>query len=90
MPTPDRVRGVLHLRQVMTDAVIFVFNPGHVGAGSNPLLSKNIETAQEDLVSTWGFTSNKARVAVEELKLNGFVEREVDVDAGMVAKLLPS
>jgi hypothetical protein len=90
MPTPDRISGVLHLRQVMTGAVVFVFKPGNVGAGSSPLLSKNIETAQEDLVRTWGFTSNKAKVAIEELKLNGFAEREIDVDAGMVARLFPS
>ena len=90
MPTPNRIRGVLHLRLLMTGIVIFVFKLGQVGAGSNPLLFKNLETAQEDLVRTWGFSSNKAKVAVDELKLNGFAEREIDADAGMVAKLFPS
>lgn len=90
MPTPNRIRGVLHLLLMMNGNVAFVFRPGNVGAGSNPLLSKNFETAQEDLVRTWGFTSKKAKVAIDDLKLDGFAEREIDADAGMVAKLFPS
>ena len=39
---------------------------------------------------TWGFTSKKAKLAIDEVKLNGFAEREIDADAGMVAKLFPS
>jgi hypothetical protein len=89
MPTPDRIRGVLHLQLIENGTVAFVFMPGHMGVGSNPLLAKNIEMAEEDLVRSWGFTTNKAKATVDELKLNGQVEQEIDADAEMVAKLFP-
>jgi hypothetical protein len=90
MRTRNRVRGVLHLLLMMNGDVAFVFRPGNVGAGSTPLLSTNCEAAQQDLVRTWGFTSKKAKVAIDDLKLDGFAEREIDADAGMVANLFPS
>jgi len=68
MPTPDRIRGVLHLQLIENGTVAFVFMPGHMGVGS---------------------TTNKAKATVDELKLNGQVEQEIDADAEMVAKLFP-
>ena len=90
MPKPNRIRGVLHLLLLIDGNVAFVFRPGTVEAGSNPLLSTNFEAAQEDLVRTWGFPSKKAKEAIDELNLNGFAEREIDADAEMVAMLFPS
>ena len=90
MTTPDRIRGILHLQRLINGTVAFVFMPRQMGAGSKPLLSENIETAEEDLVLTWGFTPNKAEVTIEELKLNGQAQRDIDADAEMVEKLFPS
>ena len=90
MNIPDKVRGFLHLRLLPDATVSFVFMPGQMGVGSRPLLSKNIETAEDDLVRTWGFTPGKARATIDELKQNVQVEREIDADRAMVAKLFPS
>jgi len=87
MTAPDRIRGTLHLQLLANGTVAFVFMPGQMGRGNNPLLAKNADTAEEDLVRTWGFTSTKAKSTIEELKLNGQVQRETDADAEMVAKL---
>ena len=88
MPIPDRITGILHLQLLADRTVAFVFMPGQ-GAGSSPLLAKNIETAEEDLVHTWGFAPNKAKATVDELEMNRQVQWEIDADAGMVAKLFP-
>jgi hypothetical protein len=89
MPIPDRIRGTLHLQFATNGTIAFVFMPGRE-AGSSPLLAKNIETAEEDLVRTWGFTPSKAETTIDELKLRGHVHRDIDADAGMVAKLFSS
>jgi hypothetical protein len=39
---PDRIKGVLRLQLATNGTVAFVFMPGR-GAGSSPLLAKNIE-----------------------------------------------
>jgi hypothetical protein len=86
----ERIQGVLHLQLVTNGTVEFMFTPvGIHGAGSSPLSAQNVDIAREDLVRTWGFTPNKARVTIEELKMNGHVHRDTDVDAAMVAKLFP-
>ena len=54
MPTPNRIKGTLHLLLLLGGEVAFVFKPGNVGVGSDPLLSENFETARKDLVR--GFT----------------------------------
>ena len=86
----ERIKGVLHLQLFTDGTVAFIFRPnGNHGAGSSPLSAKNVVIAQEDLVRTWGFTPNKARVTIEELKMSGHVHRDTDVDAAMVANLFP-
>ena len=88
---PLLIGGVLHLQLFANGTVAFIFTPGeNYGLGSSPLIAKSAETAQEDLVHSWGFTPNKARVTIDELKLSGHAERDADVDASMVAKLFPS
>ena len=91
MPTADRIRGTLHLQLLANGTVAFVFIPGsgQMGTGNNSLLTKNADTAEEDLVRTWRFTSANAKSAIKELKLNGQVHREFDADAKMVAILFP-
>jgi hypothetical protein len=84
------IKGVLHLQLLTNGTVAFLFRPdGNHGAGSSPFSAQNVDIAQEDLVRTWGFTPNKARITIEELKMSGHVHRDTDVDAAMVAKLFP-
>ena len=87
----ERVKDVLHMQLLTGGTVAFIFRPnGNHGAGSSPLSAKNVDIAKEDLVRTWGFTPNNARVTIEELKMSGHVHRNTDVDTAMVAKLFPS
>jgi hypothetical protein len=68
----------LHLDLFKNGNVSFLFTPKQ-GAGSAdaPLLCKNADTAEVDLVSTWGFAPIKAQATIEELKLAGHVERDL-------------
>lgn len=85
------MKGVLHLQLFTNDTVSFIFAPlGDRGAWSRALVAKNCQTAQEDLVRTWGFAPSKAIATIDELRRNGHAHRDTDVDGELAARLFPS
>jgi hypothetical protein len=74
----ERTNGKLHLDLISNGNVSFLFTPQQgAGFADSPLLCKNVDMAEDDLVRTWNFTPNKAQAAIEELKLRKHVERDV-------------
>ena len=85
------MKGVLHLQLFTNDTVSFIFAPlGDRGAWSRALVAKNCQTAQEDLVRTWGFAPSKAIATIDELRKIGHAHRDTDVDGELAARLFPS
>jgi hypothetical protein len=64
-----------------------MFTPCSKVTNSRPLGIPNMEQTLSDLESFWGFSSSKAKAAVQQLEKDGHVELSVTVEEETVAPL---
>jgi hypothetical protein len=64
-----------------------VFLPNEAEGTAQPLLAKNLAVAEQDFVSTFSFTPQKAKILIGELNSKKHVEAATSIDEAVVRKL---
>ena len=68
-------------------SVKIVFVPNEAEGSAQPLLAKNLADAEQDFVSTFGFTPQKGRILIGELTSKKHVEAATSIDEAVARKL---
>lgn len=69
-------------------SVNIVFVPNEAGGTAQPLLARNLADAEQDFVSAFGFTPQKARILIGELTSKKHVGAATSVDDAVARKLI--
>lgn len=84
----ERVDGMFEARVLQNQNVEYIFTPNHGSGNARPILASGVESVENDLVTTFGFSLEKAKAAVVELKEKGVLNMAASVDAAVLPKLV--
>ena len=82
-----QVTGTLTLTKMASGSVLLTFTPNQGQGVARPLLEKDVEQAESDLVQTFGFSPSEAETLAQKVKDSGEAISPLAIDGALASNL---